>query len=37
MDTDSLIVYMKAEDIYVDIARDIETRFDTWNSELGRK
>ena len=29
MDTDSLIVYLKADAIYVDIAKDIETRFDT--------
>ena len=29
MDTDSLIVYLKADVIYVDIAKDIETRFDT--------
>ena len=29
MDTDRLIVYGKADDIYKDIAEDIETRFDT--------
>ena len=29
MDTDSLIVYIKADDIYKDIAEDVETRFDT--------
>ena len=29
MDTDSFIVYLKADVIYVDIAKDIETRFDT--------
>ena len=29
MDTDSFTVYMKIEDIYVDIAKDIKTRFDT--------
>ena len=29
MDTDSLIVYIKTDDIYKDIAEDIETRFDT--------
>ena len=34
MDTDSLIVYIKIEDIYKDIAEDSETRFDTSNYEL---
>ena len=29
MDTDSFVVYVKTEDIYTDIAKDIETRFDT--------
>ena len=29
MDTGSFIVYMKIEDFYVDIAKDIKTRFDT--------
>ena len=29
MDTDSFIVYIKTDDIYKDIAEDIETRFDT--------
>ena len=28
MDTDSCIVYIKLEDIYVDIANDIKTRFE---------
>ena len=28
MDTDSFIVYIKTEDIYSDIAKDVETRFD---------
>ena len=27
--TDSFIVYIKTEDIYSDIAKDVETRFDT--------
>ena len=36
MDRDSFIVYIKAEDIYVDIAEDVETRFDTTNYELNR-
>ena len=34
MDTDSSIVYIKADDIYKDIAEDVETRFDTSNYEL---
>ena len=34
MDTDSFIVYIKADDIYKDIAEDVETRFDTSNYEL---
>ena len=36
MDTDSFIVYIKTCDIYKDIAKDIETRFDTSNYELDR-
>ena len=36
MDTDSLIVCIKTEDIYVDIAKDAETRFDALNYELKR-
>ena len=28
--------YIKTEDIYSDIVKDIETRFDTLNYELGR-
>ena len=31
MDTDSLIVYIKTDDIYKDIVEDIETRLDTSN------
>ena len=34
MNTDSLIVYTKTEDIYEGIAGDVETRFDTSNYEL---
>ena len=30
------IVYIKTDDIYKDIAEDIETRFDTSAYELGR-
>ena len=33
MNTDSFIVYIKTEDIYGDIAKDNETRFDTSNYE----
>ena len=36
MDTDSFIVYIKTDDIYKDIAEDVETRFDTSNYELNR-
>ena len=36
MDTDSSIVYIKTDDIYKDIAEDVETRFDTSNYELHR-
>ena len=35
-DTESFIVYIKTDDIYKDIAEDIETRFDTLNYELER-
>ena len=34
MDTDSFILYNKTEDIYKDIAEDVETRFGTSNYEL---
>ena len=36
MDTDSFIVYIKPEDIYTDITRDVKTRFNTSNYELDR-
>ena len=36
MDADSFIVNMKTDDIYKDIAEDVETRFDTSNYELER-
>ena len=36
MDTDSFIVYIKTDDIYKDIAEDLETRFDTSTYELER-
>ena len=34
MDTDSFIVYMKTDDIYKDIAKDVDNRFDTSDFEL---
>ena len=36
MDTYSFIVYVKAEDIYVDIEKEVETRFGTSNYNLHR-
>ena len=36
MDTASFIFYIKTKDIYPDIAKDVETRFDTSNFKLGR-
>ena len=36
MDTDSFILYIKTDDFYIDIAEDLETRFDISNYELGR-
>ena len=36
MDTDSFIVYIKTDDIYKDVAEDIETRFDTSNYKLDK-
>ena len=36
MDTKSFTVYKKTDDIYTDIAKDVETRFDTSNYELDR-
>ena len=35
-DTESSIVYIKTEGIYVDITKDFQTRFDTSNYELDR-
>ena len=31
MDTDTFAVYIKTDDIYKDVAEDIETKFDTSN------
>ena len=36
MHTDSFIVYIKTDDIYKDIAEDIENRFNTSNYESDR-
>ena len=36
MDTDSFIRYINTDDIYKDIAEDVETRFDTSNYELDK-
>ena len=36
MDTDSFIVYVKTEDIYKYIAKDVEKRFDTSNFETDK-
>ena len=35
MNTDSFLVYTKTEDIYSDIGKDVQTRFDNSNYELG--
>ena len=35
-DTDSLTVYIKTEDIYVDISKDVGTKFNTSYYELDR-
>ena len=37
MDTDSVVLFIKADYIYKDIAGDLETTFDTSNYELDRK
>ena len=36
MDTDSFIIYNKTEDVYEDIADDVEKRFNTSNYEVNR-
>ena len=36
MDLDSLTLHVKTDDIYKDIAEDVEIRFDTLNFELDR-
>ena len=35
-DTDSFIIHVKTEDIYKDIAEDVQTRFDTLNYEIDK-
>ena len=37
MDRNSLIVHVKTDDIYKDIAEDFETRFDTSNNDVDRQ
>ena len=36
MDTDSVIIHIKTEDFYKDIADDVEKRFDKSNYEVNR-
>ena len=36
MDPDSLIIHIKSEDIYKNIANDVEERFDTSNYDVNR-
>ena len=36
MDTDGLIVHVKTDNIYKDIAEDVETKLDTSNIEIDR-
>ena len=36
MDKDSFMVYIKTEDIYSEIAKDVDTRLKTSNYELDR-
>ena len=37
IDTDSCILYITTEDIYPDIAKDYEARFDTSTYEMNKK
>ena len=37
MDTGSFTVYIKTENIYVDTAKDLDTRFDTSNYDIERQ
>ena len=36
MDTDCFTVYIKTKDIFIEIAKEFETRFDTSDYELNR-
>ena len=36
MDTESIKIYIKTEDIFVDIAKDVEKRSDTSNYNIDR-
>ena len=36
MDTNGFILYIKTDDIYKYIAKDVQTRFDTSNYELDK-
>ena len=36
MDTDSFLIYIKTEDVYEDVADDVEKRIDTSNYEVHR-
>ena len=36
IDTDSCIFHVKTDDIYKDVAKEVETRFDTSNFEIDR-
>ena len=36
MDTDSFIVHLRTDDVFKDIAEDVETRFDTSNFKIDR-
>ena len=36
MDTDTFILYIKTENFYVNVSKDIERRFDTSSYELQR-
>ena len=36
IDTVAFVVYLKIDDIYKDIAEDVDTRFDAWNYKLDR-
>ena len=36
MDTDSFLVHVKTDDIYKDIAKDVEAKLDTSNFKIDR-